>query len=156
MANLKLLPTVLIADDDSDDRLMMTEAFSERYTECRMCFAQDGVQLMRILNGEEQMYDGNHRPCDGPDLILLDLNMPLMDGRKALQIIKSSPGLRHIPTIVLTTSGDEDDIRFCYDTGANSYIIKPSRYSDLLDIVSVLKSYWMNTVILPTKQERHD
>lgn len=139
-----LLPTVLIADDDPDDCLLMTEAFSERYPECRMQFAQDGVQLMHILNNEE------------PDLILLDLNMPLMDGRKALQEIKGSPRLRRIPTIVMTTSDDEEDIRFCYDAGANSYIVKPSSYSGLLDIVTMLESYWMNTVILPKRHEYHD
>ena len=149
-------PTVLIADDDPDDRLMMTEAFSERYGECRIRFAQNGVQLMRILHNEEPLDDDKDRPGENPDLILLDLNMPLIDGRKALQEIKGSPGLRQIPTVILTTSDNEDDIRFCYDAGANSYMVKPSSYSNLLDIVSVLKNYWMDTVILPPRPEYHD
>lgn len=136
-----LLPIVLIADDDADDLLLITEAFSERCSECRIRFAQDGVQLMHMLDSEE------------PDLILLDLNMPLMDGRKALQKIKGSPRLRKIPTIVMTTSDDEEDIRFCYDAGVNSYIVKPPSYSDLLDIVTILKSYWMSTVVLPKRHE---
>lgn len=145
MTNLKRLPTVLIADDDPDDRLMMQEAFAERYRECRVCFAHDGAQLMRILDQEEL-----------PDLILLDLNMPFKDGREALKEIKSSSALRHIPTVIMTTSDNEEDIRFCYHAGANSYIAKPSTYSEILDIVSVLKSYWIDTVILPKKSERHE
>lgn len=145
MTNLKQLATVLIADDDPDDRLMMKEAFAERYRECRIRFAHDGVQLMRILEREEL-----------PDLILLDLNMPLKDGREVLKEIKSSSALRHIPTVIMTTSDNEEDIRFCYDAGANSYIAKPSSYSEILDIVSVLKSYWIDTVILPKKLERHE
>jgi CheY-like chemotaxis protein len=145
MTNLQRLPTVLIADDDPDDRLMMKEAFAERYRECRLSFAQDGVQLMRMLNRDEH-----------PDLILLDLNMPLKDGREALQEIKASSALRHIPTIVLTTSVDEDDIRFCYGAGASSYIAKPSTYSEILDVVSGLKSDWIDPVIPLKKLKRHD
>lgn len=145
MASDTSQPTVLIAEDDADDRLIMTDAFAEQYPECRVSFAQDGVQLMQMLNEGEY-----------PDLILLDLNMPLKDGRSALVEIKTSAELRHIPTVVMTTSENEDDIRFCYNAGANSYICKPSSYTELLGIVSVLKSYWMDTVILPMKQERHD
>lgn len=145
MTDLKRRPTVLIADDDPDDRLLMKEAFTERYPECRLAFAEDGVHLMRILDRDKH-----------PDLILLDLHMPLKDGREALLEIKTNPALRPIPTIVLTTSENEDDIRFCYDSGANSYIAKPSTYSEILDIVSVLKSYWIDTVILPKKLKRHD
>lgn len=90
-----------------------------------------------------------------PDLILLDLNMPLKDGREVLREIKSDPSLRGIPTIVMTTSADDDDLRYCYDTGANSYIIKPSSYSELLDVVSSLTNYWTKTVSLPTRAECH-
>ncbi len=152
MTDQKPPPIILIADDDPDDRLMIREAFAERCQDSRLCFAHDGVQLMRILNGEASP----DKSCGYPALILLDLNMPLKDGREALREIKSSPRLRTIPTIVMTTSGNDDDIRHCYDAGANSYIVKPSSYSGLLDVVSSLTSYWTTTVALPTRPERHD
>lgn len=156
MIDPKPLPVILIAEDDPDDRLMMREAFAERCHDCRICFAHDGVQLMRVLNGEEQLSSDLNVSLVCPDLILLDLNMPLKDGREALQEIKSDPRLRTIPTIVMTTSGNEDDIRYCYQTGANSYIVKPSSYSGLLDIVSSLTSYWATTATLPGRQERYE
>ncbi|PXX92503.1 two-component system response regulator [Marinobacter vulgaris] len=156
MTDPKPVPILLIAEDDPDDQLMLREAFADRCIECRMCFAHDGVQLMRILNGEEGLPGELDVPSGCPDLILLDLNMPLKDGREALREIKSDPRLRQIPTIVMTTSDDEEDIRYCYDMGANSYIIKPSSYSGLLDVVSSLTSYWATTVTLPRRPERYD
>lgn len=149
-------PIILIAEDDPDDRLMMQEAFAERCIGCRMCFAHDGVQLMRILHGEEPLPDALIGASSRPDLILLDLNMPLKDGRQALLEIKSDARLRAIPTIVMTTSDNEDDVRYCYGTGANAYIVKPSSYSGLLDVVTSLTSYWTTTVTLPRKPERYD
>jgi CheY-like chemotaxis protein len=149
-------PVILIVDDDSDDRLMMRDAFAECSHHCRTCFARDGVQLMRILNGELPLSGDPEAACGYPDLILLDLNMPLKDGREALQEIKSDRRLRKIPTVIKTTSDDSDDIGHCYESGANSYIIKPSSYSGLLDVVSSLTHYWTATVRLPTRPERHD
>lgn len=156
MNDSRPLPIVLIAEDDPDDRLMMKEAFAERCRECRLYFAHDGAQLMRILNGEEPLPDNPRTTRLSPHLILLDLNMPLKDGRETLREIKSCSRLRTTPTIVMTTSDDEEDIRDCYDAGANSYIVKPSSYSGLLDVVSSLTSYWTTTVTLPTRPERYD
>lgn len=156
MSDAKSIPIILIADDDPDDRLMMKEAFAERCHDCQICFAHDGVQLMQFLNGLEQLPDYPDAPSVCPDLILLDLNMPLKDGREALREIKSDPRLRIIPIIVMTTSANEDDIRFCYDSGANSYIIKPSSYSGLLAMVSSLTTYWATTSTLPERLERYE
>lgn len=147
---------ILIADDDSDDRLLMREAFEERCPQSRLWFAQDGVHLMRILKRESASADGTTMACRYPDLIMLDLNMPLKDGREALLEIKSNPALRIIPTIVMTTSADDDDIRYCYDTGANSYIIKPTSYLELLDVVSSITHYWTKTVSLSRRAEYDD
>lgn len=156
MNDSKSRPIVLIAEDDSDDRLLLREAFAERSGNCHTCFAHDGVQLMRILSGELPLPGDPEASCGYPDLILLDLNMPLKDGREALREIKSSLRLRKIPTVIMTTSADAVDIDDCYDSGANSYIIKPSSYSELLDVVSSLTSYWATTVSLPQRPERHD
>lgn len=156
MTDSRLRPVILIAEDDSDDRLLMRDAFAERSHQCQTCFAQDGVQLMRILNGELPLPGDPVPSCSYPDLILLDLNMPLKDGRQALQEIKSSHRLKNIPTVIMTTSDDMDDIADSYEAGANSYIIKPSSYSELLDVISSLTSYWTTTVRLPSRPERHD
>jgi two-component system response regulator len=84
-----------------------------------------------------------------PGLILLDLNMPRVDGREALRLIKSDPGLRRIPVIVLTTSKAEEDIIVTYDLGVNSFISKPSQFSDLVKVTRQIGRYWFRTVTLP-------
>ena len=84
-----------------------------------------------------------------PGLILLDLNMPRKDGREALRELKADPALRRIPVVVLTTSRAEDDIRHTYDLGGNSFIIKPSAFADLVEILKTLSAYWFETVKLP-------
>nr|WP_297401162.1 response regulator [uncultured Marinobacter sp.] len=147
-------PTVLVADDDPDDRLMIQEAFEERVTGCRLYFVEDGAELMEYLRKTYDPTDTSGNQC--PNLILLDLNMPLKDGRQALREIKSNPDFRAIPTVILSTSQNEDDIAACYDLGANSYIVKPASYSDLLGITDTLRQYWMDTVELSIKRERHD
>ncbi|MFN2362071.1 MAG: response regulator [Marinobacter sp.] len=149
-------PIVLVADDDPDDCLMIREAFAECCQDCHLCFVHDGVQLMRILNQEAPLPGDPHSHCGRPDLVLLDLNMPLKDGRQSLLEIKTNPHLKNLPTIIMTTSRNEDDIRYCYDNGANSYIVKPARYSELLAIVTALEKYWINTVSLPTRLEKYD
>jgi two-component system, response regulator len=154
MADTALQPLVMIAEDDADDRLMMTEAFAERCPDCRLCFAHDGAQLMRLLGNEALPDERADWSEERPDLVLLDLNMPLLDGREALRRIKADPALRQLPTVVMTTSANEDDVRFCYDAGANSYIVKPTSYSELLEIVSALNRYWIKTVALPQKLQR--
>lgn len=154
MATPERSPYVLVADDDPDDRLLIREAFEERCIRCQLCFVRDGVELMEHLRASTGRSKTTANRC--PDLILLDLNMPLKDGRQTLEEIKSDPDFRAIPTVILTTSQNEDDIATCYDLGANSYIVKPASYSDLLGVADTLKHYWMDTVALPIKHERHD
>jgi len=137
-------PLVMVADDDPDDQLMIRDAFEECWAECKLCFVHDGVELLTHLKNT-----GSDAGQRRPDLILLDLNMPRKDGRQTLADIKSSPDFKSIPTVMLTTSQNEDDIASCYDLGANSYIVKPTRYADLLDVAKSLKHYWVNTVELP-------
>lgn len=156
MADSNSPPVILIADDDPDDRLLMKEAFEERCPQSQVWFAHDGIQLVRVLNRKASPIGNARMPYTWPDLIILDLNMPLKDGREVLREIKSNQSFRTIPTIIMTTSADDDDIRHCYDTGANSYIIKPSGYSELLDVVSSLTSYWTKTVSLPRRASCHD
>lgn len=137
---------ILIAEDDADDRLFMREAFNDSEHHHEIAFVENGEELLAYLNGE-----GEYADCPRPGLILLDLNMPKMDGRTALLHIKANPSLRRIPVIVLTTSNSEDDIEKTYDLGVSSYISKPSSADGLKEIITTLNGYWSNLVALPTR-----
>lgn len=146
---------VLIADDDPDDRLMIQEAFEERCGACSLYFVQDGVEALGFLRSDCPEATPAH-PGRLPDLILLDLNMPLKDGRETLREIKSDPLLQAIPTIILTTSRDEDDRASCNQQGASGYFIKPTRYSDLLELAAILKRTWIDPLKPLPIPERYD
>ena len=136
--------TILIAEDDQDDQLLVEEAFQEAGADTDLTFVHDGAELLDVLRGR-----GDHRAPDEPALVLLDLNMPRVDGRRALQEIKSDPRLKRIPVVVLTTSRAEEDILQSYDLGVNSFIVKPVTFDGLVDVVKVLSDYWLKVVERP-------
>lgn len=138
---------ILIADDDQDDCLLTREAFEECRVRNPLHFVHDGEELLDYLLHRPPYEDEVRYPL--PGLILLDLNMPRMDGREALQAIKSDPRLRAIPVVILTTSSAEEDIVCSYNTGGNSFISKPVTYTGLLDVVKTLRRYWLEIVELP-------
>jgi two-component system response regulator len=143
--------TILMADDDADDRNMTKEAFEESHLRNDLRFVEDGVELLDYLYRRGRYSDPESSPR--PGLILLDLNMPKMDGREALQEIKSDPRLRNIRVVVLTTSKAEADIMKTYNLSAASYITKPVTFASLLDIVKTLGKYWLEIVELPVDDE---
>lgn len=110
-------------------------------------FVEDGEELLEYLQKSGRYADSESAPR--PGMILLDLNMPRMDGREALRIIKGDPELRRIPIIVLTTSKAEEDIYRTYDLGVNSFIIKPVTFDGLVNIMRVLEAYWFEIVEIP-------
>jgi len=112
--------TILMADDDADDRLLTLEAFKETNIPHELRFVNDGEELMDYLYRRGNFEEVNVSPT--PGVILLDLNMPRMDGREALRKIKSDPLLRSIPIIILTTSKADEDINYTYNNGASSFI----------------------------------
>lgn len=139
--------TVLMVDDDPDDRFLALEALDEARVNTDLRFVNDGKALLDYLHRRGE-YEGDAvapRPC----LILLDLNMPRMDGREALRQIKADPDLRRIPIVVLTTSSSEDDVRQCYDLGANAYVTKPMSFDGLVEVMRTLDAFWFNVVQLP-------
>lgn len=139
---------IVIADDDADDRMLIEDAFRESRLANPLAFVEDGLELLDLLKSRGKYTD---RPANQrPGLILLDLNMPRMDGRTALSHIKSDPDLRRIPVVVLTTSKAEEDILRTYDLGVNSFISKPVTFDDLVEIVRTLGHYWFEIVELPT------
>lgn len=142
--------TILMADDDEDDRLMAKDAVEEARLLNEICFVEDGEELMDYLHHRGEYSDLKKSPR--PGLILLDLNMPKKDGREALKEIKTDSSLRQIPIVVLTTSKAEEDILRTYDLGVNSFITKPVSFDSLVDIMKVLGKYWFNIVELPSTQ----
>ena len=137
---------ILIADDDPDDRDLALEAMTESHLLNPIHFVRDGVELLEFLQKRGQ-YEQAEAPR--PGVILIDLNMPRMDGREAIAEIKRDPGLRQIPIVVLTTSKAEEDIYRTYDLGVNSYIVKPVTFRALVDVMSDLGRYWFEVVMLP-------
>jgi CheY-like chemotaxis protein len=139
--------TILMADDDADDRMMTKEAFEESFLANDLRFVGDGVELMDYLKRRNQYAHPDSSPR--PGLILLDLNMPKKDGREALDEIKNDPNLMSIPVVVLTTSKEEEDIQRSYQLHVNSYITKPVTFQALVAVVQALGKYWLEIVELP-------
>ncbi|WP_076351752.1 response regulator [Paludisphaera borealis] len=141
--------TILMADDDADDRQMTKEAFEESHLTNDLRFVEDGVELMDYLQRRGKYSDPASSPR--PGLILLDLNMPKKDGREALQELKADPKLKAIRVVVLTTSKAEEDILRTYNLSAASYIAKPVTFAALIDVVKTLGKYWLEIVELPAE-----
>jgi two-component system, response regulator len=139
--------TILVADDDADDRLMIEEAFDECRLADQIDFVANGEELLQYLRREGQFRHLAGHPF--PGVVLLDLNMPRKDGREALREIKSDPDLYRIPIVVLTTSHAEEDIAGTYRLGVNSFITKPATFEGLAKALEVLSRYWIEVVSLP-------
>jgi CheY-like chemotaxis protein len=138
--------TILIAEDDPDDCLLMEEVFRESGQGYKLVFVQDGVELFQYLR--KQAGYANSISVKRPDLILLDLNMPRMDGLEALAEIKADPNLRSIPVVVLTISTTEEHVLRTYELGGAGFIIKPANIDDMVQVVKVLDQYWFEVVEL--------
>ena len=130
---------VLIAEDDPDDQLILQDAFEESSPHCQLTFVGDGVELLDYLTVVIHKTD-----VSLPDLLLLDLNMPLKDGRQALNEIRANPALASLPVVIMTTSKSDDDRHDCLAGGATDYLVKPSSYQALLTTVQSLQTYWNN------------
>ena len=145
--------TILMADDDPEDRMLAQEALGQARLANDLRFVENGEELLDYLRRRNSYADKSVSPR--PGLILLDLNMPRMDGREALEEIRSDPDLRLIPVVVLTTSKAEEDIFRTYDLGASSFINKPVAFEGLVDVMKTLQKYWFEIVELPSRAYRH-
>ena len=143
--------TILMADDDPDDRQLTKEAFEESKLANDLRFVEDGVELLDYLYHRGKYADPATSPR--PSIILLDLNMPRKDGREALQEIKSDSRFRSIRVIVMTTSKLEEDIVRSYDLSAASYIAKPITFEALVEVIRTLGRYWLEIVELPADDD---
>ncbi|MCL1465207.1 response regulator [Argonema galeatum] len=140
--------TMVIANDDENACFLIEEALQEVPLAMNIYFVEDGEELLDYLYCRGQYASPNLYPR--PDLILLDLNMPRLNGREALKEIKSNPKWRHIPIVILTTSRQEKDIFNCYSLGANSFIVKPLTFKELVKVMTCLCRYWFEIVSLPS------
>lgn len=142
---------LVMVDDDEDDCILVEAALHEVLFKCDFHCVEDGLEMMAYLNRSGRYRDPAVSPR--PDIILLDLNMPKMNGREVLQKVKTDPRFRSIPVIILTTSREEDDISFCYDLCANTYIVKQPSFEGLVSSIRAIKEYWLDTATLPPKKE---
>ena len=150
MNNLKPI-TILMADDDPDDRQLTKEAFIEAKLANELRFVEDGVELLDYLNRRGKYVDPESSPR--PGIILLDLNMPRKDGREALTEIKKDPRFKTLRIVILTTSNAEEDIAKSYSQSAASYITKPVTFDALVEVIRTFGKYWLEIVELPTSDE---
>jgi CheY-like chemotaxis protein len=135
---------ILIAEDDADDRFLMQKALDELGYDIKIEFVENGVELLEHLNNiQSQKIAGAY-----PRFILLDLNMPKMDGREVLKNIKTHPEFRKIPVIIFSTTKNQLEVKRCYDLGANTYIVKPVNFDSLVDTIQHIRQYWLETATL--------
>jgi CheY-like chemotaxis protein len=135
---------VLLVEDDPGDVLMTREAFEDNKLRNRLSVVSDGVSALAFLRKE-----GEHADAPTPDLVLLDLNLPKMDGREVLQALKADANLRSIPVVVLTTSEAEEDVRRSYQLHANAYVTKPVDFERFIEVVRQIDEFFMSIVRLP-------
>lgn len=144
----KIPITILICDDDEDDRMLTQKALEDAHISNALRFVADGEELLDYLY-QRGKYAGETGEAPRPGLILLDLNMPRMGGREALKLIKEDKNLVDIPIVVLSTSSLDEDIVRSYKMGVNSFITKPVTFSGLVEAMNVLGRYWLEIVELP-------
>ena len=146
MRDARTVP-ILMAEDDPEDRLLARKALQKARLRNNLYFVEDGEELLDFLRHRGKYSDPESSPR--PGIILLDLNLPRMDGRQALEELKADPELRRIPVIILTTSDAEEDILKSYDLGASSYIQKPVTFEALIEVMRSVTNYWLDIVQLP-------
>lgn len=145
--------TILMADDDEDDREMTRDALEVAGVAHDLRTVKDGKELLDYLRREGD-YAGSAVNAPLPGIILLDLNMPRMDGREALAEIKGDPALRKIPVVVLTTSKAEEDVTRTYDLGVSGFVTKPVTFAGLVEVMQCWTQYWFDVVELPPTGDR--
>ncbi|WP_250444975.1 response regulator [Actinotalea sp. C106] len=136
---------VLLVEDDPGDVLMTREAFEENKVVNRLAVVSDGASAMQYLRKE-----GEYADAPTPDMVLLDLNLPRMDGREVLAAMKSDDELRRIPVVVLTTSEAEEDVLRSYSLHANAYVTKPVDFARFIEVVRQIDDFFLTVVRLPS------
>jgi CheY-like chemotaxis protein len=137
---------ILLVEDSPSDTALTIEALKAGKIFNKLYTVEDGVEAMAFLRQE-----GAYKNAPKPDLIMLDLNLPKMDGRQVLKELKSDPILKTIPIIVLTTSRAEEDILRSYELHANCYITKPVDFKQFINVVKSIENFWLSVITLPPR-----
>jgi CheY-like chemotaxis protein len=140
---------IVVADDDEGDRYLIQKAMEDSGVEGEVQFLEDGQVLVDRLN-QDLAATASSGISTLPCLILLDLNMPRLDGRDVLKIVKTHPDLKRIPVVIMTNSRNPQDVESTYRDGANSFFTKPLDYTGLVGLMTLLKTYWLERATLPT------
>jgi two-component system, chemotaxis family, response regulator Rcp1 len=135
---------LLLVEDSEPDVRLTIEALREAKVKNRLSVVSDGVEAIEFLRRQ-----GRHADAPRPDLILLDLNLPRMDGRQVLKTIKNDDTLKQIPVVVLTTSKSEEDVLRAYQLHANCYITKPVDFNRFMEVIKSIENFWLTVVRLP-------
>lgn len=141
---------ILLVDDNRMDVELTQDAFREARLSNRVEVAENGIQALDYLLGRDVYADRSRYPL--PDLILLDLKMPGVDGFEVLRRLKETPLLKRIPVVILTSSREEGDRALSYDTGANSYLVKPVSFSGFVEVVREIEDYWLTLNVGPPSE----
>ena len=137
---------ILLVEDNPGDVKLTIEALRDGKVHNHLNVASDGVEALAFLRRE-----GEYAAAPTPDLILLDLNLPKVDGREVLAEVKADDNLKHIPVVVLTTSQADQDIIRSYDLHANCYVTKPVDLDQFITVVHSIETFWFTIVTLPEK-----
>ena len=137
---------ILLVEDNEPDLDLTMEALQSGKLRNRIHIARDGIEALEFLRRQ-----GKHADAPRPHLVLLDLNMPRMDGRETLAEIKKDPDLQSIPVVVLTTSKSEEDIARSYELQCNCYVNKPVDLQQFMHVVRAIEDFWLCVVQLPVK-----
>lgn len=140
---------VLLVEDNEGDIVLTTEALDEGKIKNSISVVRDGWEAIQYLERNDGYNDARE-----PDLVLLDINLPKMNGHKVLKHIKTHPDLKHIPVIMLTTSSDENDVIKSYENHSNCYITKPIDINNFLEVISSIENFWISIVQLPSKTSK--
>jgi len=140
---------ILLVEDNEDDITITKRAIQKGQIKNKLCVTRDGEEAMDFLRRR-----GRFRGASRPGFVLLDLNMPKLDGFEVLREIKSDPELKSIPVVVLTTSGRDEDIEQAYALGCNNYIVKPVSFEKFIKTVIEIKEYWLTISRIPTNWKR--
>ncbi|HEY0669901.1 MAG TPA: response regulator [Sphingobacteriaceae bacterium] len=139
--------SILLVEDNEGDVLLTTDALYEGKISNTIAVVRDGWQAIQFLKKNDP-----YTTAITPDLVLLDVNLPKMNGHEVLKVIKSSEELKHIPVIMLTTSSSESDIMKSYQNYVNCYITKPVDTEDFMKVISSIEDFWISIVQLPKQK----
>jgi CheY-like chemotaxis protein len=137
---------ILLVEDSPTDARLVFEVLKEGRIANHVSHVSDGIEAVDFLRRK-----GTHCNAPRPDIVLLDLNLPRMDGREVLEEIKADPLLKQIPVVALTTSSDEADVVSCYAAGANAYLTKPPEFADFVEVMCSFERFWLDFVTLPSE-----